>query len=230
VHPDDEYADKHEGGKLGKTEMWYVLHAEKGAELIYGFSHDISKDTLREDIATGTLGKYLQRVKVRRGDVFFMPSGTVHGIGAGIVLAEIQESSNLTYRLYDYDRVDRNGNKRELHIEKALDVAILKGSARPRQPMRVLKYRPGWAQELLIRCKYFQVDRVLLNTECVRNMVEVRNPETSFEALLCLSGCCTLITGTGEPIYIIKGDCVFVPARSVAMRFHGKAQFLRISC
>jgi mannose-6-phosphate isomerase len=126
--------------------------------------------------------------------------------------------------------VDRNGKKRELHIEKALDVAILKGSARPRQPMRVLKYRPGWAQELLIRCKYFQVDRVLLNTECVRNMVEVRNPETSFEALLCLSGCCTLITGTGEPIYIIKGDCVFVPARSVAMRFHGKAQFLRISC
>ncbi|MBP5291849.1 MAG: class I mannose-6-phosphate isomerase, partial [Lachnospiraceae bacterium] len=140
-----------------------------------------------------------------------------------------QESSNLTYRLYDYDRVDRYGRKRELHIEKALDVAILKGSAKPMQPMRVLKYRPGWAQELLIRCKYFQVERVLLNTECVREMVEVRNPETSFEALLCVDGCCTLVTES-EPIYIIKGDCVFVPARSVSMRFHGEAQFLRISC
>ena len=230
VHPDDDYAREHEGGQLGKTEMWYILHAEKDAELIYGFSHDIDKDTLRNAIDSGTLGKYFQRVKVRRGDVFYMPSGTVHGIGAGIVLAEIQESSNLTYRLYDYDRVDRNGRKRGLHIDKALDVAILKGSAKPRQPMRVLKYRPGWAQELLIRCNYFQVERVLLNTECVREMAELRNSETSFVVLLCVGGCCTLIPGGGEPLYIIKGDCVFVPARSVSMRFHGKAQFLRISC
>ena len=230
VHPTDEYAAVHENGQLGKTEMWYVLDAREDSELIYGFYHDIDKETLRRSIEAGTLEKYLQKVKVHKGDVFYMEAGTVHGIGSGIVVAEIQESSNLTYRLYDYNRRDRNGKQRELHIEKALDVANLKGSAEPAQPMRTLNYRPGWAQELLIRCKYFKVERVLLNTERVRKMARYNTESTSFEVLLCVSGCGTLICDDTRPIYVFTGDCVFIPARSAPIWIHGKAQFLKICC
>ena len=110
--------------------------------------------------------KYLQNVPIHKDDLFFIPAGTIHAIGAGALVAEIQESSNLTYRLYDYDRIGKDGKKRELHIDKALDVADLHGSAEPRQPLRVLKYRPGMASELLIRCKYFEVYRMLINGVC----------------------------------------------------------------
>ena len=102
--------------------------------------------------------KYLQNVPIHKDDLFFIPAGTIHAIGAGALVAEIQESSNLTYRLYDYDRIGKDGKKRELHIDKALDVAD--------QPLRVLKYRPGMASELLIRCKYFEVYRMLINGVC----------------------------------------------------------------
>ena len=110
--------------------------------------------------------KYLQNVPIHKDDLFFIPAGTIHAIGAGALVAEIQESSNLTYRLYDYDRIGKDGKKRELHSDKALDVADLHGSAEPRQPLRVLKYRPGMASELLIRCKYFEVYRMLINGVC----------------------------------------------------------------
>ena len=122
VHPDDEYAFKHENGQRGKTEMWYVLDASHDAQLVYGFSHDIDKDVLAKSLQNGTVEKYLQKIPVRRDDVFFIKPGTVHAIGAGALIAEIQESSNLTYRLFDYNRVDKNGRNRELHIEKALAV------------------------------------------------------------------------------------------------------------
>ena len=108
---------------------------------------------------------YLQQVPVRKDDLFFIEAGTIHAIGAGTLVAEIQENSNLTYRLYDYDRTGKDGKKRELHIDKALKVANLKSSAEPRQPLRVLRYRQGAALELLTRCKYFEVYRMLINTE-----------------------------------------------------------------
>jgi len=123
VHPDDEYAKLYERGQLGKTEMWYVLEADKDAELIYGFYSDMDSVAVRQSLANGTIEKYLQKVKVQQDDVFYIPAGTVHGIGAGNLIAEVQESSNLTYRLYDYDRTDKQGQKRELHLEKALAVA-----------------------------------------------------------------------------------------------------------
>ena len=108
--------------------------------------------------------KYLQNVPIHKDDLFFIPAGTIHAIGAGALVAEIQESSNLTYRLYDYDRIGKDGKKRELHIDKALDVADLHGSAEPRQPLRVLKYRPGMASELLI-CWY--AANILKYTGCL---------------------------------------------------------------
>ena len=229
VHPDDEYARIHENGALGKTEMWYVLDAFRDASLIYGFHHDMDKETLRKSLHEGTVEKYLQRVPIHKDDVFYIQAGTVHAIGAGALIAEIQESSNLTYRLYDYNREDKSGNKRPLHIDKALEAASLKGSARPRQPMRVLKYKKGCASEFLCRCKYFQVERLLLNTERCRRMAALQTGDSSFQVLLCTNGCGVLY-GTTETINFFKGDCIFLPAHSAPLKLHGKAQLLRVSC
>ncbi len=230
VHPDDAYAMEKENGSLGKTEMWYVLDAAKDAKLIYGFHHDMQKEALRKSLETGTVGKYLQKVPVKKDDVFLVEAGTVHGIGAGVLLAEIQESSNLTYRLYDYDRVDKDGKKRELHIQKALDVANLKSSAEPRQPLRVLQYKKGCATELLCRCKYFQVERQLVNTERCRQMADFRTGENSFQVLLCVGGCGVLLEEGKTAIHFFKGDCIFVPACSNPLKIHGKAQMLKVEC
>ena len=226
VHPSDEYAAAHENGQRGKTEMWYVLDAAKDASLIYGLNHDANKDIIRKAIAEEKLDKYLQKVPINKGDLFFIEAGTIHAIGAGALVAEIQESSNLTYRMYDYGRVDKNGNQRELHIEKALDVANLNAAAEPRQPLRVLKYEQGVARELLSRCKYFEVYRMIVNTER-RQSVSYKSDELSFRVLLCVNGCGT-IRFENEVINIYKGDCIFVPASSVEFEIHGQIQFLDI--
>lgn len=226
VHPTDEYAKENENGQLGKTEMWYVLDAGRDAKLVYGLRQDCTKDELRTALADGTVMKYLQKVPIHKDDLFFIPAGTIHAIGAGALVAEIQESSNLTYRLYDYDRVGKDGRKRELHIDKALEVANLNSSAEPRQPLRVLKYRQGVASELLTRCKYFEVYRMLVNTER-RQTVHYRADELAFRVLLCISGCGT-ITFEGGELDFYKGDCVFVPADSVTLTIHGQAQFLDV--
>lgn len=174
----------------------------------------------------GTVMRYLQKVPIHKDDLFFIPAGTVHAIGAGALVAEIQESSNLTYRLYDYDRIGKDGKKRELHIDKALDVANLYSSAEPKQPLRVLKYRQGVASELLTRCKYFEVYRMIVNTER-RQTVHYRADELAFRVLLCVNGCGTIsYEGGNLPFY--KGDCIFVPADSVTLTIHGQAQFLDV--
>ena len=206
--------------------MWYVLDAGKNAKLVYGLRQDMTRETLKKTITDGTIMKYLQKVPICKGDVFFIPAGTIHAIGAGALVAEIQENSNLTYRLYDYDRVDKSGKKRQLHIDKALEVADLHGSAEPKQPMRVLKYRQGVASELLSRCKYFEVYRMLLNTER-RQTVHYCADELAFRVLLCVNGCGS-ITYEGGSITFYKGDCIFVPANSQILALHGQAQFLDI--
>lgn len=229
VHPSDEYAEVNEDGKLGKVEMWYVVDASKEAKLVYGLLRDIDERQLQCSINEGTFEKYLRYVPVEKNNVFFIDSGTIHAIGAGIIVAEIQENSNLTYRLYDYNRTDKNGRKRELHINKALDVANLSGSATVKQPLRVLKYRRGCAIELLSRCKYFQVERMLLNTARVKEMIDFQTDSTSFQVLLCVDGCGTLFFNDMN-IPFFKGDCIFVPACSQMIKIHGKGQFLKVSC
>lgn len=230
VHPDDAYAKEHENGQLGKTEMWYVMDAAKDAKLIYGFYHDMTQEMLKESLEDGTIEKYLQKVKIKKDDVFFVEAGTVHAIGAGVLIAEIQENSDLTYRMYDYNRLDKDGKPRTLHKQKAIEVVNLKGSSEPRQPMRVLKYRQGAASELLYRCKYFKVQRHLLNTERFRQMVSFKRSGNSFHTLLCLEGCGVIFMDDGESLNFFKGDCIFVPADSIGMKFHGKAQILNVSC
>ncbi len=226
VHPTDEYANRYENGENGKTEMWYVLDAEPGAELIFGCNKDMEPDEMRTYLACGKIEKYLRKVSVKKDDVFFIPAGTIHAIGKGVLLAEVQQSSNLTYRLYDYNRVDKNGHMRELNREKALEVANLSSSVKPRQPMRVLRYRPGVASELLCRCKYFEVNRLLINTTR-RQKVTYFADALSFRVLLCIDGDGSLIY-EGEALNFRKGDCIFIPADSVEMEIQGDAQFIDI--
>lgn len=232
VHPTDEFAKEHENGQLGKSEMWYVLDASPQAKLIYGLNNNVSKDQMIDALANGTVEKYLQKVPVNKDDLFFIKAGTIHAIGAGTLVAEIQENSNITYRLYDYDRVDKNGNKRELHIDKAIQAANLNSSAEPKQPLRVLRYSSGVARELLCRCKYFEVNRMLVNTER-RKTVIFKSDDMSFRVLLCINGCGTVSFSdntTTETLKIYKGDCLFVPANSVELELHGQIQFLDVRC
>lgn len=226
VHPDDDYACEHEGGQLGKTEMWYVLSADEDASLIYGFNKNVSKDQVRDAALKGQLMNHLQKVPVKKGDLFFIKAGTVHAIGAGTVVAEVQENSNLTYRLYDFDRVDRHGNKRELHIDKALSVMNLNKSMEPRQPMRIHRYEPGVARELLCSCKYFEVYRMMINTQR-RQVVNFKADDVSFRVLLCVGGC-AVMDFQGGTLQFYKGDCIFVPADSVPIKISGQAQLLDI--
>lgn len=226
VHPGDEYALEYENGQLGKSEMWYVLDATPNAKLIYGLNHTIEKDALKASITDGSIEKYLQMIPVKKDDTFFIPAGTIHAIGSGSLIAEIQENSNLTYRLYDYNRTDKKGNKRPLHIDKALSVANLRASVEPNQALRVLKYSPGMATELLCRCKYFEVHRMLINTER-RQEVFYAADSLSFRVLLCIGGC-GILRFDDESLDIFKGDCVFVPASSSKIKIHGQIQFLDV--
>ncbi len=228
VHPDDAYARIHENGENGKAEMWYVLDAKEDAKLVYGFYSDMSKETIAAAVADGSIGKYLRKVNVKKDDVFYIEPGCVHAIGEGVLIAEIQQSSNVTYRLYDYDRQDGNGNKRELHVDKALEVADLKASGMPRQPMRILKYQPGCATELLCRCKYFQVERLLINTIEKEKCAEIQTDEESFVVLMCLEG--NGVLSGEEELAFQKGNCIFIPAASDRLQITGKTQLLKIRC
>ncbi|TWT03604.1 mannose-6-phosphate isomerase, class I [Planomicrobium sp. CPCC 101079] len=124
VHPDDTYAQNFENGELGKTECWYIIDCEEGSELVIGHTAQ-TKEQFNEVIEKGEWNELLRRVKVKPGDFFYVPSGTIHAIGSGILILETQQSSDTTYRVYDYDRVDQNGQKRELHLEKSVAVATI---------------------------------------------------------------------------------------------------------
>ena len=187
VHPDDEYAKKYENGQLGKTEMWYVLDATKDAKLVHGFNRNVNEELVKNSIKNGTIEKYLQKVSVNKDDLFYIKSGTVHAIGAGTLVAEIQENSNLTYRLYDYNRVDKNGKLRQLHLKEALKVMNYNESKDVKQPIRVHHYKKGYSSELLCRCKYFEVHKEKINTEKCKEMVTLQTQINSFHILLCYS-------------------------------------------
>ena len=230
VHPDDTYASAHENGSLGKTEMWYVLDAAPGAHLIYGFNHEMNEKLLLQSLEEKCLEKHLQKVPVQRDDVFYIEAGTVHAIGAGVLLAEVQENSNLTYRIHDYNRTDKNGLPRPLQLDKALQVLNYKSSESPRQPMRVLRYRPGYASELLCRCKYFQVERLLIHTSAKAPLPDLTTSGHSFHTLLCVEGQGELLVENTETLPFQKGNCLFIPANSTTINIQGNAQLLRIGC
>ncbi len=219
VHPDDAFAREQEG-EPGKIELWYILDAAPEAELIYGFIREVTPQQVRMAAEKGTIVDYVQRIPVKKDDVFLVRPGTVHAIGKGVLLAEIQENSNITYRLYDYERRDKDGQKRALHLDKALQVLDYKASPPVRQQMRLLRYTPGAAQESLCQCPYFQVDRVLLS-----GALSWQVGSSGFQILLILEGVAQLGELTGR-----KGDCIFIPADAGEVNLRGKGQLLRISC
>lgn len=226
VHPNDAYARKHEN-QNGKTEMWYVLDADEGANLIYGFRHKVTEEILKKAIETGTLDKHIQKVSVHKGDVVYVPSGTVHGIGGGILIAEIQESSNVTYRVYDYDRIDKNGKRRELHFDKAVQVMNMDVAPDVKQNPRIVKHYPGCSRELLCRCKYFESERIQ-----VSKGVSFSVREESFQVLMCLDGYGQVETMDDDqkPMRFNKGDTMFLPAGIGRCLVVGDVTILKIRC
>ena len=165
VHPDDAYAAELEQGELGKTEMWYILDAAPGAQLIYGFDRDVTREEYAEAIKEGRLNELLNFVDARKGDVFFIPAGRVHAICDGLLIAEIQQNSDTTYRLFDWNRVDKNGNPRQLHIEKGVKVSDV-ASSKGKERTLPLEYEAGGAKRAtLAMCRYFAAERVEVDGE-----------------------------------------------------------------
>lgn len=213
VHPDNDYARKFEGDN-GKTEMWYIVDCDEGAELIYGFKENISEEDFKTAIKENTLLEKVNRVKVHKGDVFFIEPGTLHAIGKGILIAEIQQSSNVTYRVYDYGRVGADGKPRDLHIEKALDVTRLEPpSVKYGQP-KTIKLPDAECFDLC-GCEYFRTAR--------------------YDIFTCFSiGCpdvfCHILVIDGEAeisgISVKKGSSVFVPAGTDTINIKGKCSII----
>lgn len=205
VHPNNEYALIEEG-EYGKTEMWYIVDCEPGASLLYGFRHEISKEEMERRIRDNTLLEVTNSVPVHKGDVFFIEAGTLHAIGKGILIAEIQQNSNTTYRIYDYGRIGADGKPRQLHVEKALDVTKLVPPTRPTKPQGEPEEKEGYTSTLLASCEYFTVHRLV-----IEETAALFAGSDSFQSLLVLDGEFELDYGFGS-IGLIKGDSVFVPA------------------
>ena len=220
VHPDNDYAMRVEG-EYGKTEMWYVVDCEPGAGLLYGFKHEISKEEFRRRIEDNTLLEVTNRVEVHPGDVFFIEAGTLHAIGEGILIAEIQQNSNTTYRVYDYGRVGADGKPRQLHIEKAIDVTRLAPATRPcGRPQAKPEAFDGGSVLPLASCDYFTVKEMEVTSHAA-----LMADEKSFHSLLLLDGSLTLSMG-GEKLEMEKGASVFVPAGSGAYTLTGKGRLI----
>ena len=202
VHPDDSYALE-KANSLGKTEMWYIIDAKPGAQLVYGLKQGVTNEEFAEAIKSNKVEEKLNYVDVKKGDVFFIPSGLVHAIGSGILLAEIQQNSNITYRVYDYNRVGKDGKKRDLHVEDALNVIV------NRTEEEIEKYRfstNAKSENLLASCEYFVVEKHSINNDCRF----LANAE-SFISVLCLDGNGKIIYND-EIFPVCKGDSYFIPA------------------
>ncbi|MFC4769865.1 mannose-6-phosphate isomerase, class I [Effusibacillus consociatus] len=201
VHPDDEFAAVHENGELGKAECWYVVHAEPNAEIIYGHTA-LTRDELREMVAEGRWEDLLVRVPVRAGDFFYIPHGTIHALGKGIVVLETQQSSDVTYRAYDYDRVDAAGRKRELHLDKVLQVTTV--PFRKKDVAAAVVDHGSLQVTRFIQESYFTVEKWNL-----QGIFEAQSKE-SFTLLSVISGSGSLTWAGGEqPLQ--KGDHLLIP-------------------
>ena len=215
VHPDDEYARRVEN-EFGKTEIWYVLDAVDDARLIYGFKEKISSEEFKEAIENNTLLDKLNSVKVNKGDLFFIEAGTVHAIGKGALIAEIQQNSNSTYRVYDYGRVGKDGKPRELHIQKAIDVSKTEPPKYDIKPQGEEINTNGNISQLLTKCDLFTVNRYAVNNE-----ISLKTDDKSFNHILVIDG-----NGKIEKESAKKGDSFFVPANYGDYKVSGNLEIL----
>ena len=203
VHPTDELASKRHNS-FGKTELWYVIDAEEGSGLYSGFSQAITPGEYVERVANNTIMDVLQFHHTRPGDVYFLPSGRIHAIGKGVLLAEIQQTSNITYRIYDYNRVDKDGNPRELHTKLAQDAIDynlydnLKTTydSCPNKPVE------------LVECPYFTTNLLHIDSECHRHLTHL----DSFVIYMCMRGSVTITAGNGSTIELKQGETCLIPA------------------
>lgn len=202
VHPGDEIAaERH--NSFGKTEMWYVVDADQGAELIIGFTKDCNQDEYLDALESDRVEELLQKVPVTKGDVLFIPAGLVHAIGKGVVVAEIQQSSDVTYRIYDYKRVDENGHERDLHTEEALDVIAFSEAKNPKTAYQIKRNQIVE----LVSCDYFTTNIIEFDEPLTRNYGTI----DSFVAYMCLEGS-FVIEYNDEKTVVNSGETVLIPA------------------
>ncbi len=219
VHPGDEYARRVEN-ENGTADAWLILDSASGAQLVYGVNKELTREEFRECVKKNEIGAVLNHVPVKKGDVVFIPSGMLHAIGGGILLAEVQQSSNTTYRVYDYNRPGKDGKPRELHVEKAADVVELTVPSGGFEPAGVPETRGDCVSTYLTGCDYFRMTRLSLNGTYTDTA-----DETSFVSLLVLEGSGTLSCAT-QLMYLNKGDSVFIPANKGAYSLRGKMEIL----
>ena len=216
VHPNDELAAKRHNS-FGKTEMWYVMQADDEARLIVGFKEKSSSEEYIKHLENKTLLSILDTKKVKKGDVFFLETGTVHAIGAGTVIAEIQQTSDITYRLYDFDRVDANGNTRELHVDLALEAINYDKVEAQKEYLKIEN-----TSNEVVDCSYFTTNFILLNGN-----LNVNKNQNSFTVYMCVDGDFELILNEEKYSYK-KGDTVLIPASLTDFQLSGKASLLEI--
>lgn len=219
VHPNDELA-KARHNSFGKTEMWYVIKARENAFLYSGFSQQIDANEYVKRVQENTIMDVLKRYDVQEGDVFFLPAGRVHAIGAGCFIAEIQQTSNITYRIYDYNRKDKNGNTRELHTELAKDAIDY-----TLYPDYKTHYKAhSNATVNLADCKYFTTNLIDMDTTMTRNFEEL----DSFVVYICMDGKAVITDDNGYEIHVHQGQTVLIPActKSVTIAPAPQAKFL----
>jgi mannose-6-phosphate isomerase len=207
VHPDDRYAAEYEGGKLGKTETWYILHAEPGAKLVFGLAREASQQEVREAIAANRLEELLYTFEAHAGDVIFVPAGTVHAIGAGIVLYELQEYSDVTYRMYDYGRLQADGTPRELHVERSLDVMRCGPAEATRvNPVVAPDARLDGERRVLVACEYFVEEELRFH-----GAYAAATTGASCHIISILDGACNLTVGE-TTLALGLGNTAVIPA------------------
>lgn len=222
VHPSDEYALKVEG-EFGKTECWYIVDCEPDAKLLYGFSCDITKEEFAKRIEENTLDDVVNYVNVKKGDFFFIPSGTLHAIGKGILIAEVQQNSNTTYRVSDYGRLGADGKPRPLHVEKAKEVTTLENNTLEYGSIGEITYPDKKNSDTYIR-KLIECDKFAAEILSLKGSVEISDND-SFVSLVVLDGEGELIF-ENERIDLKKGSSVFIPCK-VKCEIIGNAQFLK---
>ena len=219
VHPDDAYAKRMEG-EFGKTEMWYIVDCEPGASLLYGFRHEITREEFARRIENGTLLDVCNRVPVKKGDVFLIDAGTLHAIGKGILLCEVQQNSNSTYRVYDYGRLGKDGKPRALHVEKAKDVTTLTPPTRGTEPELSIDFFANAEVDLLASCEFFRVYHFVL-----KGKIPLKAGTASFQSITVLSG--NLHIGSaGGCLDLGKGETAFLPAGLGNYTAEGDADFI----
>jgi mannose-6-phosphate isomerase len=211
VHPNDEMALKRHSS-YGKTEMWYIIQAEKNSELIVGFNSEIEKNTYVHHLENNTLTEILNYVKVKAGDVVFLPAGRIHAIGAGILLAEIQQTSDITYRIYDFNRLDSDGNPRELHTDLSIDAIDYSFND---------KYKINYLNRInesseLVKCKYFTTNILDFNITIEKDYLQL----DSFIIYMCLDGKFVIEYYNNETINVSKGESLLIPAEIKNLRLN----------